>query len=141
MYYIDNFTAIDADTIMELAITDDCDSEGYRISDKSINRRMMAGRGVEDDGNWYLWIISNGDPCPLTDDNHMDICHAMADGPAHDLEQGYERIAAGIETLSEYVKDNELLDACGIYEWRIHLEFLLHERYGRRPRARSGAGL
>lgn len=118
-YHIDNYTAIDESTIVELTRTADADERGYLISCPSINRRLMAGRDAA--GNWHLWISSNGDPCQLTEDNYMDIARDMADAPDHDPEQGYSRIADAIAAWDAPGDEVEFWA-----DWKIHLEYLLH---------------
>jgi len=127
MYHIDSTIAVGENSIVTLAETDDfCDGNDCYVSYPSQNRRLQAGK--DRDGTWYLWIISNGDPAMLTDDNHLDVLHDLADAPDHDLEQGYRRLYRAINTMVQQAYGGDAEAAEYWLDWRIQAEYLIHGR-------------
>lgn len=123
MKHLNSYIAVNEDSVITLTETTDCDDLGYYASCPSVNRKLMAG--TDPNGTWYLWFESNGDPAMLTDDNHLEVLHDLSDAPDHDIAEGYQRLAEGIDTLVT-TAGAEAVEYW--LDWRIQAEYLVNGR-------------
>mgnify|MGYP001156610966 CR=1 FL=1 len=123
MKHLTSCIAVNEDSVITLTETTDCDDQGYYVSCPSVNRKLIAG--IDPNGTWYLWLEGNGDPALLTDDNHLEVLHDLADAPDHNIAEGYQRLADGIDILVA-TAGAEIVEYW--LDWRIQAEFLVNGR-------------